>query len=119
MNLGQNNIYGEIPPVIGGGRNDGGRSLTNLRQFISLFEPTDPSFQELKQKIKKFFRKYRGINELNDLLWVDRSRSFSSTINLQEVMDEYIKAEENRLLTMIFQNVRKMDPVRFFETLKY
>jgi hypothetical protein len=51
------------------------------------------------------------------LLWIDRERFFSWPITLEEVIVEYIKAEEDRLLTNIFQYVRKVDPVLFIEIL--
>jgi hypothetical protein len=123
LNLGQNDIYGEIPLGIGERQNNGCTPLTNIRNFIRLFGATDASspyrdrYVTLRQNFIKFLKKpYRSIINSTDLLWIDRKFSFSSPINLQETIDEYIKAEEYHVLTKIFENMR-MDPLRAIELL--
>jgi hypothetical protein len=114
--LGQNKFSGSIPAVVGGEPNHEGHSLANMGQLFNLHSTSDLfRFRDRDGKIwlnliKSFFKKY--YQNTNHLLWVDPKRSLSSPINLKEIIEEYIKAEENHLLTMIFQNVRKMDPVR-------
>jgi hypothetical protein len=117
LNLGQNDISGEIPLVIGEGRNDGGSQLNSIREFINLLGASDSLFRyrdrdgSLQLKFKTFLREHSYIMDGKDLLWVDSGRSYWDPINLREVIEEYIKAEEDRLLTKIYRSIRKMDPV--------
>jgi hypothetical protein len=124
LNLGQNNIYGEIPTIIGEGRDDGGRPLTNLRQFIRLLSISDaPKHRDLYKTldlslIKTFYnRHFQYIMKSDDLLWIDQMGYFSAII-LQEMINEYIKAEDGRLLTKSFQSML-LDPLPYIEKLKF
>jgi hypothetical protein len=122
LNLAQNDLSGEIPLVIGEGRNDSGRPLTNIRELIGLLStpnslfPLRESDKNLRRTLIRFQREYPFRNSI-DLLWMDPGRSYWGPTNLQEVIEEYIKAEEDRLLSKIFENVRKMDPMRLIERL--
>ena len=123
LNLGQNDISGEIPLVIGEGRIDGGRQLKNLREIINRLGTSDLFFRSrdrdrlLKLKFNTFLREHAYIIDAKDLLWVDVARSYWEPINLREVIEEYIKAEENRLLlTRIYHSIRKLDPVLLIES---
>jgi hypothetical protein len=122
LNFGQNDISGEIPLVIREGRNDGGRPLTNLREFLRARSIPDSSLpykenhKTLGRTFIRFQREYPFMNS-KDLLWIDPERFYWEPIDLEEVIEEYTKAEEDHMLTKIFQNVRKIDPVRLIETL--
>jgi hypothetical protein len=117
LNLGQNEFSGEIPLFIGGGRNDGRRRLIPIREFIRLLSTSDAPFRYRERygfllvKFFRFFKKHPYIRYSKDLLWIDHGRSYWGALNLQEVIEEYIKAEDNYLLTKIFKKVRNMDPL--------
>jgi hypothetical protein len=66
----------------------------------------------------RFLRKYHPYNNKLSkyLLWVDSGRSSWGSIDLKEIIDEYIKAEEIHSLTHIFQSIL-MDPVNLIEIL--
>ena len=135
LNLGQNDISGEIPLVIGKERNDGGDQLTNIREFLRLPSTADASFlrgtsrfhfvrflrkpsqYKKEQALRRtFFLREIPLGNSIDLLWIGREQSFSWLITLEEIIDEYIKAEENHLLTKVFQNARK-DPALLIQKL--
>jgi hypothetical protein len=113
LNLGQNDFSGEIPLVIGEGRHDGGAiligigqgrmsQLKNLQEFIRLLSATETIFETLN---------------VNLMLWTDPGYKFYSPINLQDIIDVCIKAEENHLLTKVYESIRKMEPERLIEIL--
>ncbi len=104
LNLGQNEFSGEIPLVIGEGRN-----LIRIRDFFRLIRTTDASFQDLRQHFIGFLRKYALHSR--DMLWVDSESSDWNSGILKDTIHKYMKAEENRLLTEAFQNML-MDPLR-------
>jgi hypothetical protein len=140
LNLGQNDISGEIPLTIGGVQNEGHR-LINIREFLQLPKTADRSLQNghrdgalllnfisfVREKVRhrvRYASSRRAFIRLLseqpfknsiDLLWLDLERPFQYPITSEEVIDEYIKAEEDLLLTRIFQNVLKMDPVRLMQ----
>jgi hypothetical protein len=114
LNLGQNNFSGEIPLVIGDGRNDGGAiligigkgrmgPLKNLQEFIHLLWSTDRIFESLR---------------VNLMLWIDPEYKFYSPINIQDIIDVCIKAEDIHLLTMVYEGIQKIGPERLIEILK-
>jgi hypothetical protein len=121
LNLGQNDLSGEIPLVIRKKQNDGGRQLNSVREFINLLGISDSLFRyrdrdgSLQLKFKSFLRQHPYIMDGKDLLWIDSERSYWDPINLKELIDVYIKAEEDRLLTKIYQSIRKLDPMRLME----
>ena len=113
LNLGQNHITGEIPLFVGEGRNNGVGSLNNIRDFVRLLRNNDHSiphrnrYENIKRKFITFFTRHSAYNVLsNDLLWVDARSPDWNTVNLNEIVDEYIKAEEKHLLTKLYQIVR-------------
>jgi hypothetical protein len=55
LNLGQNDISGEIPFVIGEGRNDGGFPLTNIREFIRLLCEPIPLSKKGEENFSEFY----------------------------------------------------------------
>ena len=140
LNLGQNDISGEIPLVLGERQSDGGHRLTNVREFLHLPITADASFrlggtlwlnlirslkrpiqykrrhEALRQIFGKFLKETPLRNSV-DLLWIGRERTFWWLITLEEVIEEYIKAEENHLLTKVFQKAREMDPVLLIQKL--
>jgi hypothetical protein len=117
LNLGQNDISGEIPLGIGGSQDDGCTPLTNIREFIRMLDTT-PNFLFRYGDIDESLReRFKDIKHSRDLFWLHPQQTYWNPINLREFIDEYIKAEEKYLLTKIFQNVRKMDPVRLIERL--
>jgi hypothetical protein len=162
LNLGQNDISGEIPlivgeelndddpwlniehpwlniePILGGwaefpelvdhlrfieGLNDGGHQLHSLREFMRLLNsdevfPHKELYKTLNFNVTKmFYRKHFDyIMKSNDLLWINHKGSVLIS-TLQEIIDEYVKAEDNRLLTKAFQTTLS-DPVSMIEKLK-
>jgi hypothetical protein len=116
LNLGQNDISGEIPLVIGEQRNDDRHLLTNLREFVS--DASHRYRQRLDLRaIKMFYRKhFQYIMKSNDLLWVNLNTPVH-LLELQKIIDEYVKAEDNRLLTKAFQAMRR-EPLSMIENLK-
>jgi hypothetical protein len=113
LNFGQNDITGDIPIVIGEGRNNGG-SLINIREFVRLLTTNDASipyrnrYNHIKRQLITFFRKHYAYNNLsNDLLWVDHRSPGWNAVNLGEIVDVYIKAEEKHLLTKLYQMMRE------------
>jgi hypothetical protein len=118
LNLGQNDITGDIPLVIGERRNNGG-SLTNIREFVRLLTTNDASipyrnrYNHVKRQFIRFFRKHYAYRKLSkDLLWVDPASLDWNAVNLAEIGDLYIKAEEKHLLTKLYQMMRRMDSER-------
>jgi hypothetical protein len=115
LNLGQNDLSGEIPLIIGEERNDGRVPLTSVRDFFRLLSTHDPTLQDLRRHFISFLRKYIvQIEHSRDMLWIDSERSDWGTRNLQEIINEYIKAQENHFLSKTFQNIL-MDPVRLVD----
>jgi hypothetical protein len=118
LNLGQNEISGEIPFVIGEGRNGRDRPLTNVREFFRLTRPSHGRIrlrgnEESRRKFLRFLKEYPITS--TDLLWIGGQPSFRWPIKLEDVIDIHINSEKDHLLTRIFQNVRKMDPVHLIE----
>jgi hypothetical protein len=149
LNLGQNDISGEIPLVVGEERNDGGHwfpvvlgeerveirldgqfvdfridnKLRSLRDFMRLLKsdevfPHREFYKTLDLNvIKMFYRKHFDyIMNSSDLLWISHKRKVLIS-TLQETINEYVKAEDNRLLTKAFQTMRR-DPLPFINNLK-
>jgi hypothetical protein len=123
LNLGQNDISGEIPLIIGEFRNDGGFPLTNLGDFILQICATEASILYGDNSgagrinfIRKFLRKQLLLTTPRHSFWIDSrgqiTRNFLLLKNLEEIIEEYFKAENYYSLNKIYHNVRKKDPVR-------
>ena len=120
LNLGQNDISGEIPLFIGEERGD--RTLANIREFISLLCEPNAVFHYQKRErplllnFIRFLRKYHPYNNKRSkyLLWVDSGLSSWGSIDLKGIIEEYIKAEEMHSITHKFQSML-MDPVRLID----
>jgi hypothetical protein len=123
LNLGQNDILGEIPVVIGERRNDGRYLMTNLREFVRLLNSDVSNRYRHRldlRAIKTFYRKHFDyIMKSKDLLWISANTPVDVSWNflaLQETINEYVKAEDNRLLTKAFQTMQS-DPLAFIRKL--
>jgi hypothetical protein len=79
LNLGQNNISGDIPLFIGKGKKGGSRRLTNLGESLRLLSKPDASFKDsdgtVRAKFIRLLEKQYPYNILSkDLLWVAPGR---------------------------------------------
>jgi hypothetical protein len=111
LNLGKNNISGEIPLFVGGEDvfRDRKWRLHSLPEFIRLL------------KSDAFGRRYYGgevkdledIVKSNDMLWIS-----SEAVNHFSELQEYVKAFNTGLSTEIFQPTLSDDPLSLIEKLK-
>lgn len=123
LNLGQNDITGNIPLVIGEGRPNGG-SLTNIREFVRLLRtpgvsiPHRNRFGTLRlDSFMRFLKKYYFyIKTSIDLLWIDLDSPDFDAIILQDIIDKYIQNQEKYMLTKAFQNML-MNPLLLIDNL--
>jgi hypothetical protein len=120
LNLAQNHITGDIPLLIGQGRN----SLTNIREFVRLLTTGDVSiphkalFKDVKQKFTTFSKKHSAYNKLlDDLLWIHKREASWNLLSLNQILDAYLQAEEKHLLTKLFQIISGMDNDRILNEL--
>jgi hypothetical protein len=113
LNLGGNDISGEIPLFIGEGQNNRG---INIREFIRLLRtPNSPisnrdRYESVRRNFIRFLRKHSAYIHLSkDLLWVNPRMPNFNFVNLTQIVDEYIKAEEMHLQRTIYQVMHELD----------
>lgn len=105
LNLGQNHFSGEIPLVIGEWQNNGGRQLTNIREYIRLISTsyTPLGFGDRDRTLRvNFIKKFLWTKFLHQktskaMFWVDPTIEFSTPKYFLESIAEYIKAEKTHL----------------------
>jgi hypothetical protein len=115
LNLGQNDFSGNIPVVVGEGRNGAGSSLGNMPYHIRSFISKRPQYRDMWKLVMRnfsiFYRKHHALKHIRqDLLWVDIEKiDNQDAVELEKIFNEYLKAEEKHLFTKVFEIMRNQN----------
>jgi hypothetical protein len=114
LNLGQNDFSGTIPPYFSLQNINGYQVLSNIPLLIRQLKGPISNGRSLSNrdrlrpvilKLNRFLKGNHAFRKIRqNMLWVDVENV--EVLQLEKVVNEYIKAEETHLLTTIFQIMR-------------
>jgi hypothetical protein len=120
LNLGQNYFSGNIPRSFRLEHNGSHRFLNNMpllmRQLIRPISngrilPYRDVWKRLIQNILPFYRNHKAFKHISpNMLWVDAENIDNrDALELEKIVDEYLKAEEMHLFTKVFEIMRNQN----------